>query len=377
MPVRRWLLLLSVPLLLTAGRSAFAQEIDDASPEARVEVQDHGLKIQVGQSTYLVEAPSAENRQLFDSLPEQDKKAFSANRTLFMGIAARALQAMKYGFGAGVVVKDRLRYALDVYKDRRLQKKMNELDDNVREDYLAARERFWAERLAEEDAQARLTLREKSEKVITSILTSLDHKLWSQAPVFAHSNEFGVMASAGLQLVGGAGNRGWGGLFDIGISIGFNRDSRALVIQIFRDFEKFQSTVMKAVFVTGLVGKAGIYVANQAEGHLTHKGSGYYPPMVPGFSASTPDSFTSGFSSGGPFTWPPSPVADFITYSTRLDQQVLLRVSVSPLLKGFVRIQTGIDRHTLDFLVEPVAAAINSVRGLFIRTRLCEAVFLN
>lgn len=95
---------------------------------------------------------------------------------------------------------------------------------------------------------------------------------------------------------------------------------------------------MPVIFIAGLVTKIGFYVANQGK-NLNSHGTSFYPPVVPGFSTSTNQKFMTGFSSG--LTWPPSPISDMLTYSNKVSQTTLLRLTISPIIKGFVHIQSG------------------------------------
>ena len=158
--------------------------------------------------------------------------------------------------------------------------------------------------------------------MITRTLNLLDAQLWTQASIVAHANEFGVLAAVGLQAEGGnSAGVGRGGLADIGISLGFNRDEKSIAIQIFNDRETFKSTEMPMVMIAGLVGKAGFYVANQGK-NLSAEGSSFYPPVAPAFSSSTNRSFMIGASSG--LTWPPSPLGDLLTYTNKLKQTIIV-----------------------------------------------------
>lgn len=226
------------------------------------------------------------------------------------------------------------------------------MDSSARDDLLMSiqnGENEFNERL---DSSRHKTFDEKANLIISSILSSIDSQLWRQARIVAHANEFGIMVAAGIEAEGGARNKkGWGGLTDIGISLGYNRDEKAMAIQIFHGLEPFESTQMPVVFIAGLVAKAGLYVANQ--GHdLTAVGSSFYPPMAPGFSSQTNRSFMAGFSSG--LTWPPSPIGDMLTYSNKLKQTVLFRLTLSPLTKGFIRVQSGALNQVINAAYLPI-----------------------
>lgn len=374
---RMWVVVVAVLLsgpswAQDSGPSPDSHEI--RVPEASVESISDNLTIKVGKSTYVIEAPASAERSAYDSLPPEEKTSFLKNRQNFLASLARGLQALRYGFGIGSVVKDTLRYSLRPLGDDLLLSRAQDMPPGVRVEFLEAYQRVLRERAEADEARMKRTFKEKSEEVISSMLRGLDRQLWSQAPLLAHANEFGVMASVGLQALGGVDRKGWGGIFDLGLSVGYNRDSRSVVFQLFRNFERFQSTAMKAVFVAGILGKLGMYIANQKTGELRRQGTTFYPPVIPGFSSSTSTSFSTGLSTG--LNIPPPPFGDLLTYSTRLNQGILLRITISPVMPGFIRLQTGFGLHTLKFIIEPVTSAINSARTLTMSRRLCGPVFL-
>ena len=351
------------------GNSGGDEPIEFQVPDAIVEEHKNRLDIRIGNTEYIIQDPQGEERAAYDQLTREEQEKFDNNRRLQLGRLARVLQAMKYGFGVGSLVGNSLKY---VY-----QKSFN------------AAKRVGAYPFTPDDHElyraeerARQTMRERSEKIVTNMLTSVDRSFWSQAPLFAHSNEFGVMASLGVEALAGVEREGkhnlsFGGLFDIGVSIGFNRDNRAVVIQIFRDFETFKSTKMKGIFIAGALVKSGMYVANQGQERgegLKRKGTSFYPPMVPGYSSQTPNSFSTGFSTG--LTVPPSPIGDVLTYTNNLEQTTMLRISISPLLRGYVRVETGVGqaaRSALKFIMEPISRAVQMTRGISVIS--CQQIF--
>ncbi len=175
------------------------------------------------------------------------------------------------------------------------------------------------------------------------------------------------MMAGGLQMMAAVpGKFAFGGLVDFGISIGYNRDTQAVAIQVFGDFEKL--TVNSAVILLGPVGKSGLYIANQRPGGLDHKGTSFYPPMVPGFSTMTEDTFTTGVSTGGIFTIPPSPFGDAFTYTDKYDQRVLLRLTISPLVTGFVRVELA------RMLIAPVSQAVTLFKRASKKIQECTSL---
>lgn len=359
---RRFLSNLLIVLLVVSyslsgvGQLATAQLKDFAFDQSSFD-----LNIEAGSDTYKILAPN-DNQSIesFDELSQFEKNRFIANRVQFMQQLAKGLKNIKYGFGVTSIVGDKIKYVagntLDKVKDVISLTKSDEQRAKVLEKLNQNKEL----RIQKYNERAELTLKERSQQIIQNILIAFDRTIWSQAKLFARSNEFGVQGSLGLALLGGIEKKGgWGGAIDVGISIGFNRDNKSLVIQIYSDFERFKSTKMKAAFVAGLVAKAGIHIANQSEKSLRRKGETFYPPAIPAYNSMTKGNYQTGFSSG--ITIPPSPIGDMMTYTNSLDTTTLVRIELSPLLKGFVKLQTGIGRETLNFIVEPVMNVINRI----------------
>lgn len=300
------------------------------------------VNIHLSNSEYVVELSpeqQSEAQKKLDSLSQQERKSFFSTRADFLRLAAIGLQKIKVGFGIGAVIYNKVSF----YRHRKDTQKYFDLAETMsgdsRQSLISSIISYDEEMQTKQEMFESLSLKEKGDEIILRMLQSLDRTLWEGAPIVSRANEFGVMAAIGPQLEAGtySGNK-IGGLFDIGLSLGYNRDQKALVFQIFRDKEKFVSTQMPAIFIAGVVVKAGPTIANQKR-ELTTRGISFYPPMVPGFSTTTELSFNAGFSSG--LTWPPSPLGDMLTYANESERRVWIRMTFSPLQKGFVSIRQG------------------------------------
>lgn len=105
-------------------------------------------------------------------------------------------------------------------------------------------------------------------------MRATDLKLWSQSPLVANANQFSFLFAAELQAEGGTKSKKWGGLYDLGFSVGYNTDTKSVVFQIFRNRETFESTLMPGVAVGGVVVKVGPQisrVSSDSELHLLEK----------------------------------------------------------------------------------------------------------
>lgn len=349
-------------------------EIDVEIP-SQIEVSvSNSVHIQLKKSSYLVHAPDQLKQEFALSLPAGEYKKFLHNRNFFLTHAAKALQSLKWGFGIGSILKNHFQYRAEINNHKQLFQMSKNLDESARSDVLNSIQIATSESEERRELDKQKTFSQKSDEVILKILHSIDAQLWNQAPIVANSNEYGMLLSVSAQIEGGRAEKGWGGLTDIGISLGYNRDEKSLAIQIFQNLEKYKSTEMPAVFVAGFSTKAGFYMANQNE-KLNSKGSSFYPPFIPAFSISTDRSFMSGFSTGLPFlNFPPSPIGDILTYVNSMRQSVLLRLTLSPLTSGFVRVNSGPIQAALKYTMESVKSATESVRLSFSKNK-CATIF--
>ncbi len=209
---------------------------------------------------------------------------------------------------------------------------------------------------------------------IKSILNATDLKLWSQSPLVANSNQFSLMAAIEIQAEGGTSVHKWGGLYDLGLTIGYNTDSKAVVFQIFRNRETFKSSMMPAVAVGGFVGKIGPLISRVNDETSMHTtGESFYPPMFPGYQSATKESFTFGFSSG--LTVPPSPFGDMLTYTNTLDQKTILRISFSKAYLGFIRVKMDLSSDTLKFVQEKFTDLFKTRPVIDLQANSCHALF--
>lgn len=284
----------------------------------------------------------------YESLSAQEKADFARQRRETLTGLARVLMASKLALGAGSLVGDSLSFVKLKVKHAIGKGKDEELPSKV-------------------------AFTERSQRVVQNILRSVDYKLWSQAPLLLASNEYGLSLSVGLQAETGVMHKGGGGADELGLSLAYNKDKRAFVFEIFHNSENFDNT-KAAVTVLGVVGKAGV-VMSRRSGAEKLKGSSFYPPVVPGFSTVSPDFFAGGMSSSLGF--PPPPLADLMTYTNRFERNTLIRITVSPIVKGFVRLQIGDLKGSMRLVVMRFVDVYRVISDKVFRTgkRSCGLVF--
>lgn len=339
-PLHRWHLMRSrfvgflilVLAFLGADRSFAVDTFEDfatvefAIPQGQARRVDDELVIRLDNTYYRVPyfLQEAHERANFDAMTEPMKAKFLMNRDLFFQNAAKVLHTLDWAIGIGSVTKEKILFF-------KRKEKTNE------------------------------AFKERKSRIVMAILSGMNKQLWHDAPVVGNANEFALSASVGLGLEGGALKKGWGGQVDLGITMGVNKTQKAFVFQIFRNLEKFSSTLMPAMIYAGLVGKAGIQIIENTKGGIeTRKGTTFYPPAAPGFLTETPSMASSGVSSGIGF--PPPPIADLLTFTNELDHKALLRVVVSPTLKGFVRVYIGLDLKSIGVVLAPIRLLIDSIQ---------------
>ncbi len=294
---------------------------------------------------------TAETLAVFNDMPEADKLKFLTKRNQFLNLAEKSFGKIKPVMGPISVFKSKRQLETLANASAQIERVAYSYDDGTRADILAS--------LALQELQLESNYLERSQKnseqlsqeIIDSVIRALDLKLWQQAPIIANSNEFGVLVAAGPVALAGRPNTGKGGAIDFGLSVGYNSEERSLAIQLFTGIEKYQTTLMPAVFMAGAVGKLGIYFSQQKES-LSSVGNSFYPAMIPGFTSKTPTFFATGFSTG--ITAPPSPLGDAMTYENSLSRKILIRLTISPFTKGFVRIRSLLNHSSLNFALLPI-----------------------
>ncbi|MFN7263046.1 MAG: hypothetical protein ACK5RO_02730 [Pseudobdellovibrionaceae bacterium] len=297
-------------------------------------------RIAVGKEVYSFPVVDPEMAESYMQLKDSEKQQFQKQRLEFLKSAAQSLSTVRYGLGLGAITKDRIL--------------------------------FWRDTTHEK----KLSLPERSSLITQFVLSSIDRQLWTQAPLVARATEFGVNVSLGLGAEGGVMKKGYGGQLDIGMSFGFNSESKSFVFQIYRNIEKFNNTIMGAMGYLGIAGKVGIMISNRTpqETMKPLSGSTFYPPGVPAYLSETPKMFSSGMSSG--LGLPPPPFGDFLTVTNDLNHRTLLRVTVSPLVKGFIRVSIGANLDWMRLWLEPILEIAQRIQQRMTGTRLCRRVFI-
>lgn len=282
----------------------------------------------------------------YESLSEERRQKFQEVRLSFLTSAARVLNSTKFVLGIGSLVGDAMSFIKVVVNKAR-----------GKEDKFTRQTR---------------TFNERKHQVIQAILTGIDMKLWHQAPLVIDSNQFGASASIGLLAETGVLRSGGGGAEEVGVSFAYNKTSREFIFEIFHNSERFDNTRM-AVSVVGLVGKVGMNMASH-NGTKAIKGSSFYPPAVPGFSSTSSNYFAAGFSSS--LGLPPPPISDLLTFTNNFERNVMIRVTVSPVVKGFVRLQFGDIKGSMRLVVMRFVDVYRAISDkVLMRRRACGPVF--
>lgn len=307
----------------------------------------------------LKNAPDESAQKLFSELTDSEQKSFFENKTLFLTHLEKALNIMKYTYGVGFITSDAVNFIKDKLSDP------PPIPEEIR--IMMETEGFVRE------PEQNLNLKERAMQFNNEILKTMDHHLWEHAPIVANANEFGFAGSIGFQALGGVGTKGWGGLIDMGFSITFNKQSKALALQLFRNKETYKSSLMKSVAAGGAMMKAGVTISRTDHNLTESAGGSFYPPMAPGYSSSTERTMMAGMSTGIPaLFFPPSPIGDILTYSTDLDHKVFFRVEASHLYKGFLRFKIDLGIHaTLMSLADAIKSITMGNRNK------CDSILLN
>lgn len=278
----------------------------EVSPE-EIEKTAEELKIRLNEKVvYVFAAQTSDDKALeaYRQLTAEEQEKFHEVREYTLRKAASVLSYTKLAIGFGQLVGNSITYVRNVVTRKELE-----------------------------------ITKTQTKETIQSLLTALDKQIWEQSHLFVRAGDMGVVLVAGLIGEGGVASKGWGGILDIGISIGYDRTTRTLVFEIFKTKEKFK-TALPSMMILGLYGKAGFYVSEPHAKTRIRNSSTFYPPAFPGYAQSGADYFSAGASTGLGF--PPPGWADLLSYVNDSERATLFRLRVSPELKGFVRLQIGL-----------------------------------
>lgn len=303
----------------------------------------------------------------YDSLSEDDKERFHQKRLRLLTQTAQALEKTHFTFGIGRVVGKSFEFIKTTYTLSKntvrstlglpiagqgvhepILTDMISADD-IFQDLTDYNTRTEPKRQEIQLELLRATPKEKNRLIVESFVKGIDHKLWYQAPLFIASNEYSINASLGLLVEGGLRSTGYGGSEDIGITLAFNDQQKAVIFEIFHSSDQFLKSDM-AVAVVGLNMKLNfsMYQRNLSNPTKTIRGEAYYPPAAPVSSGSGPEYYTFGFASS--LGVPPPPLADLLTYTNSTTRITWLRLGVSPLFKGYIRLYKGDYKNTFNIL---------------------------
>lgn len=261
------------------------------------------------------EIPNVDPSLPYRSLSESDKVEFAKRRQLFLQYLAITLVRTRFALGTGIILKDSFN--------------------------------FIRERLTGRVSSVEAPFGQRIDLVIQSILQSVDYKLWYQAPLLVRANEFGVSMAIGPSAITGIRHNGVGGNEEIGITFAINVDRRAGVFEFFHNSESYSQS-LAALSVVGLQGKLGLSIrsVSHRKPMKTQMGESFYPPAFPGFQTQSSDLYVSGLSSA--WGLPPPPFADMLTVTTKFEKNAWVRIMVSPVVRGYVRLYFGrVDRSLI------------------------------
>lgn len=297
------------------------------------------------------ESAAVDPLEAYRQLPPEKQEKFQRDRLVFLQNAARVINSTKYIMGAGSLVGD----AFTFVKVKGAKVFGKDL---------------------ETEAKEKRSFKERSRKIAEGILQSIDYKLWSQAPLVIDANEFGVHAQVGVFALTGVREKGFGGGEFMGLSFAYNKENRAFVFEIQHTSESFTRS-QAATGVLGLAGFMGMDISRKDLAHPVEvlRGNSFYPPAAPIYSLTGPNHFSAGIAST--LGLPPPPLADLMTWEDNHERRALLRITVSPVMKGFVRIQLGDFKGSFKVVTFKVVDALRAlaVRVLPLHRRACHSVF--
>ena len=304
--------------------------------EAKAETERSATVIKIGNREYRVPAdPTLQEFKIhYQLMGQRAQKEFKERRILWLKAAASALHFSKWAYGVGVIINRTFKF-----------KKHSEPQPSVRE---------------------------AQNQMVERLLMGINDQLWLQATVISKSNEYGMNLSALLIGGGSFGTRGLGGMIVIGISMGFNVSTQALVFQIYKTNHKFRNGL---VFNAALGLNIGVYQANYrhfgAE-NLIEKGFMASPPIPfpPTYFQVTSERMILGMNPVLGLV--PTPFDGMFTYTTEIHQKTLLRIE-SYSLNRLIKMDEWDVERDMKFVYSTVKEYSDLIRRYIVGAPYCRS----
>ncbi len=304
-----------------------------------------------------LEPQDSELNLSYSRLNGAERENFQKNRRIFLTGLGSVLSSTRLFYGVGSLARQQLSL---LFKTKNKKGTTNHVVENLA-------------RALPPGAR----LQDRSFWVVENIIRAIDRALISQAQVIAEQNEFSVSASLGLLAEAGVSDRGYGGSVGLGISIGYNRKSQAFVFEIFSEVEKFNRAITPTAIV-GIVPRAGVNMINQVSGRemTARRGHTTYPPLA--YATATPELWSIGATTSL-LSFPPI-LPEFMVYTHSANRKALLRLTVSPATRGWVRVNLGQLPERVQLIWQSVQGGLNTVRSFKAKNfgrkgMTCQALF--
>ena len=278
--------------------------------------------------------PSELSQELFGAMSPANREKFQEKRIFILSRLASVLEKTRLALGFGSLAKEKF---INIF--RRKHKRTHPL-------------KFAQSTQA---GQAR----------VSAILRAFDLQMWESAPVIAQQNEIGLTGSVGVSFYAGVpGARTFGGSGSLGITLGFNSDTKQMVFEFFTEVG-LMDKAMTPTFIFGFLPKGGIIFKDQIKGRemAVERGATFYPPL-PFYTDKLGSQGVIGLTSSF-FTLPFSAFADFMGYVTKTWKIPLLRVAVGPTIKGAPQVHLVSGAEVKGSIVSSVTKVFGDIQAAY------------
>ena len=203
-------------------------------------------------------------------------------------------------------------------------------------------------------------INERGRQVNEALLHALDAFFFKNPLLISKANEGGGIINISPMIMPGIGSLGIGGAAGLGLKFGYNLEQKAVVIELIDEIEKFAYAFTPTLQIS-LAPKIGFYVSASDEkkpfrGHRS--GIGLYPLAAPGYLTSLNNYAAAGLNTN--IIGLLGPVGDWFSYKTALDQHILLRLTFSPAVPGWVQANSIL----ADFTKQAIGSVAQIAGGL-------------
>lgn len=280
---------------------------------------------------FIIKAPEdAELTENVKVLTSEQQVKFQNRRSFILSKMLSLLHWKYLKNGKGMIVGNRI---IQNQNDDFMKNNMN-LPDGIRQEVSAMHEEQ-NRQLVELNGGEQILFKKMAHDLVLTKLRAIDSILHQYAGLMTNPKEIGFSLSAGFGLGAGNFKKLWGGAHLVGINIGIDFESKSLIFEVSHISEKMLKAITPVVVNLNIPFNLGAYIKNPKSSGQHHGVSTYAPGVPFGVSG-----YSNYMEIGFMYGYPPV-IFDFFGYFSSSVRSSVLKIQVSPLTHGFLKIDIG------------------------------------